>query len=80
MQESTALITNDAAVLGLLAVTLGAIFYTANSERPFFKKFYRYAISSRHCTTRSGSSTPSSRDSTSSRHDIYCRPHSCCSR
>jgi uncharacterized membrane protein len=42
MQQSTALITNDAAVLGLLAVTLGAIFYTANSPKPIFKKFYRY--------------------------------------
>jgi uncharacterized membrane protein len=42
MQESEALITNDAAVLGLLMVTLGVIFYTANSDRPAFKKFYRY--------------------------------------
>ena len=40
--ESSALITNDAAVLGLLAVTLGAIFYTASSERPAFRRFYRY--------------------------------------
>jgi uncharacterized membrane protein len=42
MQESGALITNDAVVLGLLLVTLGVIFYTANSDRPAFKKFYRY--------------------------------------
>lgn len=42
MQESEALLTNDAAVLGLLLVTLGVIFYTANSDRPGFKKFYRY--------------------------------------
>ena len=42
MQESQALLTNDAAVLGLLAVTLGAIFYTASSDKPHFKKFYRY--------------------------------------
>ena len=42
MQESEALLTNDAAVLGLLLVTLGVIFYTANSDRPALKKFYRY--------------------------------------
>lgn len=42
MDESTALITNDAAVLGLLAITLGAIFYTAQSDHPFWKKFYKY--------------------------------------
>ncbi len=42
MQESEALLTNDAAVLGLLLVTLGVIFYTASSDRPGFKKFYRY--------------------------------------
>ena len=40
--ESSALITNDAAVLGLLAVTLGAIFYTAESQIPAFRRFYRY--------------------------------------
>jgi uncharacterized membrane protein len=42
MQQSDALITNDAAVLGLLAFTLAVIFYTASSDRPVFKKFYRY--------------------------------------
>lgn len=42
MAESVALITNDAAVLGLLAATLGIIFYTARSEHPFFRKFYKY--------------------------------------
>ena len=42
MQESDALITNDAAVLGLLGLTLGVIFHTANSDHPFFRKFYRY--------------------------------------
>ena len=36
------MLTNDAAVLGLLLVTLGVIFYTASSDRPGFKKFYRY--------------------------------------
>ncbi|TVZ40963.1 putative membrane protein [Alteromonadaceae bacterium 2753L.S.0a.02] len=36
----SALITNDATVLGLLALILGLVFYTANSPLPFFKKFY----------------------------------------
>lgn len=38
--ESTALITNDAVVLGLLAVTLGAVFWTSSRETGFWKKFY----------------------------------------
>lgn len=42
MQESAALITNDAVTLGLLAVILGAVFYTAGSPHPFWKKFYRF--------------------------------------
>ena len=37
-----ALITNDAVVLGLLAVTLGAIFWTTQSPHPFWKRFYTY--------------------------------------
>lgn len=40
--QSEALITNDAVVLGLLLVTLGAIFFTAHSDRPFWQKFYKY--------------------------------------
>ena len=40
MQESTALITNDAVVLGLLAATLGVIFWSA--AHPAFEKFYKY--------------------------------------
>lgn len=40
MQDSTALITNDAVVLGLLAATLGVIFWTSSHER--FGKFYKY--------------------------------------
>ena len=39
---NNALITNDAVVLGLLAVTLGAIFWTTESEHPFWKKFYTF--------------------------------------
>lgn len=36
----TALITNEAAVLGLLAVILGFVFWGASRERGFWKKFY----------------------------------------
>ena len=39
---STALITNDAVVMGLLALTLGAIFWTASRPDGFWKKFYTY--------------------------------------
>lgn len=38
--EHTALITNDAVVFGLLAATLGVIFYTAQSEHPVWRRFY----------------------------------------
>lgn len=38
----TALITNDAVVLGLLAVILGFIFKTSSSENPKLKAFYKY--------------------------------------
>ena len=37
-----ALITNDAVVLGLLAATLGVIFWTTQSARPAVQRFYRY--------------------------------------
>lgn len=40
--NSEVLIQNDAAVLGLLAILLGGVFYTVQSEHPFFKRFYRY--------------------------------------
>lgn len=39
---NTALITNDAVVLGLLAIILGIVFKTEASEHAFFKTFYRY--------------------------------------
>ena len=39
---STALITNDASVLGLLAITLGAVFWTASRPSGFWQKFYSY--------------------------------------
>ena len=36
MQESSVLITNDAVVLGLMVVILGAVFYTSHSDNRFF--------------------------------------------
>lgn len=40
--ENTALLTNDAAVFGLIAGTLALIFYTASGPTPFWKKFYSW--------------------------------------
>ncbi|MCO7188322.1 MULTISPECIES: DUF819 family protein [unclassified Pseudoalteromonas] len=42
MQESSVLITNNAVVLGLLAIILGFVFYTSNLKTGFWAKFYRY--------------------------------------
>ena len=39
---STALITNDAVVLGMIAVTLGAVFWSSSRTEGFWKKFYTY--------------------------------------
>ena len=39
--DRTALITNDAVVLGLLAATLGLVFATAQSRHRVFRAFYR---------------------------------------
>ncbi|QSX34622.1 DUF819 family protein [Shewanella avicenniae] len=39
---TTALVTNDATALGLLAAILGFVFYTNSSEHPFWQKFYRF--------------------------------------
>ncbi|MEO5905948.1 MAG: DUF819 family protein, partial [Saprospiraceae bacterium] len=36
----TPLITNDAIILGILIAILAAVFYTSNSEKPFWKKIY----------------------------------------
>lgn len=36
------LITNDIVVIGLIAATLGAIFWTASGPNAFFRKFYTY--------------------------------------
>lgn len=38
----TPLITNDATVLGLLAIILGFVFYTNQSQHPFWQKFYKF--------------------------------------
>jgi uncharacterized membrane protein len=42
METTPPLVTNDAVVLGLLAVILGLVFYTEKSEHPFWKRFYTY--------------------------------------
>ncbi len=39
---TTALITSDGVMMGVLALCLGAVFYTSNSQHPVFKKFYHY--------------------------------------
>ncbi|MGI1986604.1 DUF819 domain-containing protein [Shewanella glacialipiscicola] len=39
---STALVTNDATALGILAIILGFVFYTSSSSHPFWQKFYRF--------------------------------------
>ncbi|WP_363797900.1 DUF819 family protein [Lysobacter firmicutimachus] len=44
MQEParTALISNDIVVLGLIAATLGAVFWTSSRQTGFWKKFYTF--------------------------------------
>ena len=42
MNESAALITNDAIVLGILVVMLSFVFKTSRSDNKFFRAFYRY--------------------------------------
>ena len=37
-----ALVTNDAVILGILALILGFVFYTEKSEHPFWVKFYTW--------------------------------------
>lgn len=39
---TTPLLTNDATVLGLLAVLLGLVFYTSQADSPFWKRFYTF--------------------------------------
>lgn len=38
----TPFLTNDAVVLGFLALILGFVFFTSSSKAPFWKKFYTY--------------------------------------
>jgi uncharacterized membrane protein len=40
MPQSAALVTNDAVVLGLLALILGFVFWTSESKAPGWKRFY----------------------------------------
>jgi len=40
VEANSVLITNDATILGFLAIMLGAIFFTASSSNTFWKKFY----------------------------------------
>ncbi len=42
MPHAAPLITNDIVLLGLIAVTLGLIFWTASGPTPFWARFYRY--------------------------------------
>ena len=42
MPVGDALIQNDAVVLGLLAATLGGIFWSTQAAHPFWRRFYRY--------------------------------------
>jgi len=39
---TSALVTNDATALGLLAAILGFVFYTSSSPHPFWQKFYKF--------------------------------------
>lgn len=41
MDKNTALITNDAVVLGILFVILALVFYTSGSKKPFWIRFYK---------------------------------------
>jgi uncharacterized membrane protein len=40
--EHSALLTNDATVLGILAIMLGWVFYSSHSSSPFWQKFYQF--------------------------------------
>ncbi|HUG99420.1 MAG TPA: DUF819 family protein [Gammaproteobacteria bacterium] len=42
MEPAAPLVSNDAVVLGLLAVILGGVFWTKQSKHPFFQRFYTY--------------------------------------
>lgn len=40
--KHTPLLTNDATVLGIIALMIGWVFYTANSSSVFWQRFYRF--------------------------------------
>jgi uncharacterized membrane protein len=40
--ETTALITNDGVIIGLLLAILGLVFYTQSSQHPALQKFYKF--------------------------------------
>ncbi len=42
MSESAPLITNDAVILGMLALILGFVFWTSESKTPGWKRFYSF--------------------------------------
>ncbi|MEJ6476572.1 DUF819 domain-containing protein [Pseudoalteromonas piscicida] len=42
MEQSAALVTNNAVIMGLLAVILGFVFYTSSQKSGFWAKFYKY--------------------------------------
>jgi len=42
MPEADPLVTNDAVVLGMLALILGGVFWTQQSKHPFFRRFYTF--------------------------------------
>ena len=41
----TPFFTNDASIMGVLAILLGLVFFTANSQTPFWRKFYVFVPS-----------------------------------
>ncbi|MEZ6023649.1 MAG: hypothetical protein R3C16_09635 [Hyphomonadaceae bacterium] len=55
MDGQTLLLANDAVLLGALAIILGFVFWTSESNAPFWKGFYRifrrscWRISCRRC-------------------------------
>lgn len=42
MQEPSAIITNDAVILGILMIILAFVFRTSSSHHPFWRSFYTY--------------------------------------
>lgn len=42
MSDTAPLVTNDAVVMGMLAVILGAVFYSQSSSHPFWRRLYKY--------------------------------------